>query len=75
MTYDEARREVEQGVIGGEYTRTQARRLRAAIRMLERYHIGIPVWHQLVDATRGADWTERVLGLRRVAEPLRVVRF
>jgi hypothetical protein len=75
MTYDEARREVEQGVIGGKYTRTQARRLRAAIRVLERYDIPIPIWRQLEVLTLDADWAERLLDLRHIAEPLRRVRF
>jgi hypothetical protein len=75
MTYDEARRDVECGVIGGRYTRTQARRLRAAIRVLERYDIAIPIWAQLEDLTRDADWAERLLDLSHIAEPLHRARF
>jgi hypothetical protein len=75
MTYDEARREVEQGVIGGRYTRTQARRLRAAIRVLERYDIAIPVWGQVEELTRDADWTERLLNLSHIDDPLHRVRL
>lgn len=68
MTYDEARREVERGVIRGEYTRTQGRRLRAAIRVLERYDIALPIWSRLEAVASGADWAERIVEVIRRAE-------
>ena len=55
MTYDVARREVELGLIGGRYTRTQARRLRAAIRVLERYRTAIPIWSQFEALSEAPD--------------------
>ena len=61
MTYDEARHEVEQGVISGKYTRTQGRRLRAAIRVLERYDRALPMWGYLEDLALEADWAERIV--------------
>jgi hypothetical protein len=75
MTYDEARREVEQGVIGGRYTLTQARRLRASIRVLERYGTAIPIWTQFEALSEAPDWADRVVKVSHVAEPLHRARF
>ena len=75
MTYDEARRQVEQGLIGGRYTRTQARRLRAAIRVLERYGTAIPIWSQFEALSGAPDWADRVVEVSHVAEPLYRARF
>jgi len=75
MTYEEARREVEQGVLTGRYTRTQARRLRAAIRVFERYDASLPFWRHLEEITGGADWAERLLEVDSVTQRLSRARF
>ena len=75
MTYDEARYEVEQGVMTRRYTRTQGRRLRAAIRLLERYDTPLPSWSRLEDLASGADWAERLVELSRLTESLHHPRF
>lgn len=68
MTHGEARHEVEQGVISGKYTRTQANRLRAAIRVLERYDIALPGWSRLEALATGPDWAERIVELSGLTE-------
>jgi hypothetical protein len=75
MTYDQARHEIEQGVISGRYTRTQGRRLRAAIRVLERYDKPLPIWSRLEDLASGADWAERIVEVSQLTDPLHHPRF
>ena len=75
MTYDQARYEIEQGVISGRYTRTQGRRLRAAVRVLERYDRPLPIWSRVEDLASGADWAERIVEVSQLTDPLSPPRF
>jgi hypothetical protein len=68
MNYDEARHEVEQGVISGKYTRIQGRRLRAAIRVFERYDRAVPIWSYFEDLAFGPDWAERIVEASHLTE-------
>jgi hypothetical protein len=66
MTYDDARHEVGQGIVSGRYNLIQGRRLRAAIRVLERYYIDLPRWSELAAVCDQPDWADRLLRLSNV---------